>query len=55
MYEKAIVEYDPKSHYIFIDIGHKYSNIIGYSLMNLDRYDEADISFTKPIEMHGFK
>ena len=45
----------PKDYNTYVNKGNKYLHIIGYSLMNLHRYEEADISFTKPIEMQRFK
>ena len=35
-------------------MGKKYYNGIGYSLLSLKRYDEADISFTKLIVLQNF-
>ena len=54
MYDKAI-KLDPDYFFNYIKKGNKYLRIIGYSLINLQRYDEADLSFTKPFEMQKFK
>lgn len=50
MYDIAL-SFDPHISEAHFNKGNKDLHLIGYSLINLNRYDEADISFTKPIEM----
>ena len=54
MYDQAI-KYHSKYYRAYISKGNKLLHTTGYSLINLKRFDEADILFTKPIEMQNFK
>ena len=53
MFDQAILH--KKYYQTYINKGNRLLNKIGYSLLNLKRYEEGDISFTKSIEIQNFK